>query len=38
MSLSLDVGFETVRSRLRYGLQKLRICMERYLSALERVS
>ncbi|RZL94834.1 MAG: RNA polymerase subunit sigma-24, partial [Variovorax sp.] len=28
-------GFETVRSRLRYGLQKLRVCMERYLAALE---
>ena len=35
MAQSLDIGFETVRSRLRYGLQKLRICMERYLSALE---
>ena len=35
MSLSLDVGFETVRSRLRYGLKKLRVCMERYLSVLE---
>jgi RNA polymerase sigma factor (sigma-70 family) len=35
MARSLDVGFETVRSRLRYGLQKLRACMERYLSALE---
>ena len=38
MALSLDVGFETVRSRLRYGMQKLRVCMERYLSALERAS
>ncbi|WP_213957369.1 sigma-70 family RNA polymerase sigma factor [Variovorax sp. dw_308] len=38
MSLSLDVGFETVRSRLRYGLQKLRVCMERYLSALGRAT
>ncbi|RZI72517.1 MAG: sigma-70 family RNA polymerase sigma factor [Variovorax sp.] len=35
MARSLDIGFETVRSRLRYGLQKLRACMERYLSALE---
>ncbi|RZL86107.1 MAG: sigma-70 family RNA polymerase sigma factor [Variovorax sp.] len=31
---TLDVGFETVRSRLRYGLKKLRDCMERYLSVL----
>src|SRR5690606_34540878 len=31
---TLDVGFETVRSRLRYGLRKLRGCMERYLSVL----
>jgi len=38
MSLSLDVGFETVRSRLRYGLQKLRVCMERYLAALGRTA
>ncbi len=35
MAQQLDIGFETVRSRLRYGLQKLRVCMERYLSALE---
>ena len=35
MAQTFDVGFETVRSRLRYGLQKLRVCMERYLSALE---
>ena len=33
---TLEVGFETVRSRLRYGLKKLRGCMERYLSVLER--
>ncbi|MDM0012331.1 sigma-70 family RNA polymerase sigma factor [Variovorax sp. J22P168] len=32
---TLDVNFETVRSRLRYGLRKLRGCMERYLSVLE---
>lgn len=32
----LEIGFETVRSRLRYGLQKLRACMERYLSVLEQ--
>jgi RNA polymerase sigma-70 factor (ECF subfamily) len=36
LAASLEVGFETVRSRLRYGLQKLRGCMERYLSVLEQ--
>jgi RNA polymerase sigma factor (sigma-70 family) len=35
MAATLEVGFETVRSRLRYGLKKLRTCMERYLSVLE---
>lgn len=35
LSASLQIGFETVRSRLRYGLQKLRGCMERYLAVLE---
>jgi RNA polymerase sigma factor (sigma-70 family) len=35
MADTLGVGFETVRSRLRYGLKKLRGCMERYLSVLE---
>ncbi|VTU29735.1 Sigma-24 [Variovorax sp. SRS16] len=35
LAVTLDVGFETVRSRLRYGLKKLRGCMERYLSVLE---
>jgi hypothetical protein len=25
-----------VRSRLRYGLRKLRVCMERYLQVLEQ--
>ena len=34
MAAALDVGFETVRSRLRYGLKKLRGCMARYLSVL----
>ena len=34
MAATLDIGFETVRSRLRYGLRKLRGCMERYLSVL----
>ncbi|MDR6538780.1 sigma-70 family RNA polymerase sigma factor [Variovorax soli] len=36
MAQTLDVNFETVRSRLRYGLRKLRGCMERYLVVLER--
>ncbi len=31
---ALDTNFETVRSRLRYGLKKLRVCMDRYLSVL----
>lgn len=35
LAQTLDIGFETVRSRLRYGLKKLRVCMERYLSVLE---
>lgn len=34
LAAALDVGFETVRSRLRYGLKKLRGCMERYLAVL----
>jgi RNA polymerase sigma-70 factor (ECF subfamily) len=36
MATTLDVNFETVRSRLRYGLKKLRICMERYLVVMEQ--
>lgn len=32
----LDLGFETAKSRLRYALQKLRGCMQRYLVVLER--
>lgn len=36
MAQTLEVNFETVRSRLRYGLKKLRTCMERYLQVLER--
>jgi RNA polymerase sigma factor (sigma-70 family) len=32
----LGLGFETVKSRLRYALQKLRGCMQRYLVVLER--
>lgn len=35
MAAQLALGFETVKSRLRYGLQKLRSCMARYLVALE---
>jgi RNA polymerase sigma factor (sigma-70 family) len=35
MAQTLEINFETVRSRLRYGLKKLRGCMERYLSVLE---
>ena len=31
----LNLGFETVKSRLRYGLAKLRGCMGHYLSVLE---
>jgi RNA polymerase sigma factor (sigma-70 family) len=36
MAKTLEVNFETVRSRLRYGLKKLRGCMERYLQVLEQ--
>jgi len=36
MAQTLEINFETVRSRLRYGLKKLRSCMERYLQVLER--
>ena len=35
LSATLDINFETVRSRLRYGLKKLRTCMEQYLPHLE---
>jgi RNA polymerase sigma-70 factor (ECF subfamily) len=31
LALSLQLGFETVKSRLRYALQKLRGCMQGYL-------
>jgi RNA polymerase sigma factor (sigma-70 family) len=31
----LELGFETVKSRLRYALQKLRGCMRRYLEVME---
>ncbi|MBS0450707.1 MAG: sigma-70 family RNA polymerase sigma factor [Proteobacteria bacterium] len=36
MAQTLNVNFETVRSRLRYGLKKLRTCMDRYLQVMER--
>lgn len=36
MAQTLAINFETVRSRLRYGLKKLRVCMERYLQVLEQ--
>ena len=38
MADALGIGFETVRSRLRYGLNKLRNCMEGYLRVLEPTS
>ena len=31
LARALDLGFETVKSRLRYALQKLRGCMQGYL-------
>jgi len=34
MAAALDVNFETVRSRLRYALGKLRTCMDPYLTVL----
>ena len=36
LETTLDVGPETVRNKLRSGMKKLRGCMERYLSVLER--
>ena len=33
ISRALDIGFETAKSRLRYALSKLRICMGAYLDA-----
>jgi RNA polymerase sigma-70 factor (ECF subfamily) len=38
LETTLDVGPESVRNRLRFGLKKLRGCMERYLSVLERAA
>jgi RNA polymerase sigma-70 factor (ECF subfamily) len=35
LAQSLELGFETVKSRLRYALQKLRGCMQAYLQAGE---
>ena len=32
----LELNFETAKSRLRYALQKLRGCMQRYLVVLEK--
>ena len=33
LAQALELGFETVKSRLRYALQKLRSCMQGYLQA-----
>ena len=33
LAQALELGFETVKSRLRYALQKLRGCMQAYLQA-----
>jgi RNA polymerase sigma factor (sigma-70 family) len=35
LAARLGLGFETVKSRLRYALQKLRGCMKQYLQVLE---
>lgn len=35
LASALGIGFETARSRLRYGLAKLRTCMGAYLPAAE---
>jgi RNA polymerase sigma-70 factor (ECF subfamily) len=35
LSQTLELGFETVKSRLRYALQKLRGCMQGYLQGGE---
>ena len=35
LAQALGVGFETAKSRLRYGLAKLRTCMGAYLPAAE---
>ena len=36
MAAALDLDADTVRTRLRFGLRKLRGCMERYLVVLGR--
>ena len=36
LARALGLGFETAKSRLRYALQKLRGCMQPYLTAWER--
>ena len=36
LETTLGVEPETVSNRLRFGLRKLRGCMERYLSVVER--
>jgi DNA-directed RNA polymerase specialized sigma24 family protein len=33
LARSLDLGFETAKSRLRYAMNKLRQCMGAYLPA-----
>jgi len=33
LARALDIGFETAKSRLRYSLAKLRVCMGAYLDA-----
>ncbi|PAT31365.1 RNA polymerase subunit sigma-24 [Vandammella animalimorsus] len=38
LAVHLGIGFEALRSRLRYSLQKLRQCMGSYLSALHSQS
>jgi RNA polymerase sigma-70 factor (ECF subfamily) len=35
LAQALELGFETVKSRLRYALQKLRACMQGYLQGGE---
>ena len=35
LARTLDLGFETAKSRLRYALQKLRGCMQGYLQSRE---
>lgn len=36
LAQALDVGFETAKSRLRYAMSKLRLCMGAYLPATPR--